>query len=167
MIAQLDVPFADARASNLRFSLALEEQPALGRCVVAAGGVEVELRILGASHQAIARCDGTELRETVACVPGADTAVPGWLERHDGPARYVFRSSVERPGAVALRERAAELRAAAETDAAAIVGVFPGAREALTAMLCRPVEGGAAWTTWHLYPGTGEVVRTHSRLVVA
>lgn len=167
MIAQLAVPFADARAEELRFSLSLGEQPALEVCVVEARGVQVELRILGASHQAIVRARDAELCETVACVPGAVDRVPAWLERHDDPGRYVFRSSVQRPGAVALRARAALLRAQAEQDPAAIVGVFPGARDSLTALACRALPDGVGWATWHLYPGTGEVVTTRSRMVVA
>lgn len=166
MIAHLAVPFADARASQLRFSLSLAEQPALGTCVVEVGGVVVELRILGASHQAIVRREGVELRETVGCVPGAERAVPGWLERHDAPGRYVFRSSLQRLAAGELRARAAALRAQAAEDPAAIVGLFPGAEDSLTALACRALPDGVGWATWHLYPRTGEVVATRSRMVV-
>jgi hypothetical protein len=45
--------------------------------------------------------------------------------------------------------------------------VFPGSPDALTALWCRPLPGGVAWQTVHLYPHTGEAVETASTAVAA
>jgi hypothetical protein len=48
-----------------------------------------------------------------------------------------------------------------------LVAAFPGAPDALTAVRARPAgPRGAAWESWHLYPSSGEVVRTATTVEV-
>jgi len=47
----------------------------------------------------------------------------------------------------------------------ALAGAFPGSPDALTVLAGREVPGGWAWSSWHVYPAAGEVVRTRSSLV--
>ena len=51
---ELAVPYRDTRAQDLRWSLSLPVQPALATRTVRLGGLVLELRLLGASHQVLA-----------------------------------------------------------------------------------------------------------------
>ncbi len=155
MLTEVAAAYADVSANSLRLALDLPAQPALDCAVVEVGGVTVELRLLGASHQVIAGATS----ETVACLAGDHAALPPRVERPG----YAFESSVERLSPAAFRARADAVRAAAATDELALAGVFPGSADALTAITCRAVPGGVAWETTHLYPRTGEAVVTRSR----
>lgn len=169
MLTQVATAFVDASAASLRLALDLPRQPALETTVVRVGDFAVELRVLGASHQCIARHERAgAVSETVACLDGAPgQALPAAHERTTGGLRYAFASAVEHLGARALRARADALRAAAATDALALAGVFPGSPHALTAVRCAPVDGGVTWRTVHLYPHTGEAVETATTVVAA
>jgi len=80
------------------------------------------------------------------------------------------------PGAAAAPLAAAPLAAAAPVAAAAplaaaaglprVASPAPPSTPAFTALAARPLPSGAgiAWTTWHGYPQTGEIVVTSSRL---
>ncbi|BCB90254.1 DUF2617 family protein [Phytohabitans suffuscus] len=146
MLVRLDTPYADTTAGDLSFALGLPELPALH--VLRLPGLE--LRLLGASHQVIwTTVDGERCVETVACLPGRDPRLPPAV---DSPG-YAFSSTVEPlPGVPPWRELAADPRA--------LVGVFPGDPNAVTAL--RAQESG--WCTWHAYPQTGELVTTRTRL---
>ena len=167
MLTEVATAFVDARAASLRLALDLPRQPALETRVIEVAGFTVELRVLGASHQCIARRpDGAALSETVACLAGArgdplprvhDRAVPG--------LRYAFASTVEHVAPAGVRTRAAALRAEAASDPLALAGVFPGSPDALTSLCCRPVAGGLAWRTVHLYPHTRELVETSTTVL--
>ncbi len=163
MLVELSVPYADVRAGDLALTLDAPPEPALDVLACVVGGVELELRLLGCSHQALAGEGGALLSEMVACRPGSP---PGLPARHDRPG-YRFTARVERlvPRAFELRARA--LIGAASADPAGLVGVFPGPGPAFTALRARSVRGaagGAAWSTWHAYPQTGELVVTESVL---
>lgn len=168
MLAQVAVPYVDTSAAALGLWLDLPRQPALESLSVEVGGLALELRVLGASHQVVA---GGALTETVACLPGLGGAeLPTARERVAGGLRHAFSSRVERLDADALRARAAELRARCLGDPRALCGVFPGSPDAVTAIGCGPADGagrGVAWWTAHVYPGTGEVVTTESLVVPA
>lgn len=155
MLTEVAAAYADVSANSLRLALDLPAQPALDCAVVEVGGVTVELRLLGASHQVIAGATS----ETVACLPGEHAALPPRVERPG----YAFESSVETLAPAAFRARADAVRAAAAADELALAGVFPGSADALTAITCRAVPRGIAWETTHLYPRTGEAVVTRSR----
>jgi hypothetical protein len=167
-LSAIDAPFVDARASDLTLALGEEAKPALLVRRLEGAGFELELRVLGCSHQVMARRTGpgpgAELSEVVACLPGRREALPAHLVR-EGPAeRYDFASRVLSLEPRAHARCADELLAAVEPDGGGLVGVFPGLVGALTALRCRAREGGIDWMTWHTYPQTGEVVETRTRL---
>jgi hypothetical protein len=155
VLVELELPFVDARASDLALTLGEPAAPALQVLAATVNGIEVELRVLGCSHQVLAQ----DLSETVACRPGAEGDLPALAE--DGP--YRFKARVEPLTAT----RAATLLAGMRDDPNALVAVFPGPKDAFTGMRVYPVPGGAGWVTWHAYPQTGELVCTRSHLVPA
>ena len=80
----------------------------------------------------------------------------------DGP--YAFASRTECFDAPAYATRVRTLIESLTGDPAAIVAGFPGSALAVTALRADQTDGGVAWTTWHAYPQTGELVTTESRL---
>ncbi|MEV0425035.1 DUF2617 family protein [Micromonospora sp. NPDC050495] len=159
MLVALDAPYVDTRAADLSLALGGPEHPALHvRELTLPGGLRLRLRLLGASHQVI--CD--DLVETVACLPGRPPHLPESL--HDADAGYRFTATVLRPAGDGLRRRVAALRAELAVDPYALVGVFPGDEDAVTALAVRPdpPDGTVAWRTWHAYPQTNELVLTET-----
>ena len=169
MRALIAAPFVDSRAADLSLAFGLDRLPALGTLRVELPGVSVELRVLGASHQVVLDLDGLEWSETVACLPERAGALPAHEESRVGQlvARFAARCVRLAPAALAARVRA--LRRQCEGHPQALVGTFPGAPQAVTAMLADPVVDdpavAAAWWSWHAYPQTGELVTTRSVLV--
>lgn len=168
MLHRLDVAFLDASARQLRWSLDDPPQPALATLEVdlpiGGGGLRLELRLLGASHQVLALDGGGRVRcnELVACRPGA---VPGDLPpavgRDLGGLAYRFTSAVRTVDAGTMAEEAERLvEGPAAADLRRLVGAFPGDPHALTAI--HATDDG--WRTWHLYPQTGEIVTTRTVL---
>jgi hypothetical protein len=162
VLTTVTVAYTDVTAASLCLALDLPPQPALDVVPVDLGGVTVELRVLGASHQVLV---GDAVSETVACLQGTTEPLPSTVERAAGGMTYRFTSAVERVTPAALRERADDLRRRAAADPQALAAVFPGSPHALTGLSCRRLDGGVAWTTVHLYPGPGEVVTTDTVLV--
>lgn len=163
MLVTLVAPYVDTCATDL--SLALDDAPRPALHVLQVdlpGAVQVRLRLLGASHQVMLRAPGTELTETVACLPGRRPDLPDRI--HDESTGYRFTATVLRPGDEGLRERVAALRADLADDPYALVGVFPGDVDAVTALAVRPGRSGGAlgWRTWHAYPQTRELVLTET-----
>ncbi|MEU9825063.1 DUF2617 family protein [Micromonospora chersina] len=159
MLVALDAPYVDTRAADLSLALGGPERPALHvRELTLPGGLRLRLRLLGASHQVI--CG--DLTETVACLPGRPPHLPDAL--HDETAGYRFTATVLRPTGDGLRARVAALRAELADDPYALVGVFPGDENAITALAVRPAppDGSVAWRTWHAYPQTNELVLTET-----
>ena len=167
MLIEVRQPYVDVSAQDLSLTLGAPRARAIQVLHVSAGGLTVELRLLGFSHQALVG----DLSETVACVPG----VCGSLPQRRTSGGYDFRARVEHHAGDAYVARAGELIARAATDPHALAGVFPdapgcsdgGARlPAFTALAVRPLHDGRgiAWTTWHGYPQTSEVVVTASSL---
>ncbi|HTJ37522.1 MAG TPA: DUF2617 family protein [Dactylosporangium sp.] len=159
MLVDLDAPYHDTNARDLRFALGAPLLPALRELAVDVGGVRVELRLLGASHQV--RCGS--VTETVAYLPALSAAVP---DAYALPG-YRFRAEVRRLGPEAFAAECADLRRRAEAEPHALAGAFPGARDALTVLAARPAAGGAAWWTAHAYPQTGELVLTETTVTLA
>ncbi|HEX8102529.1 MAG TPA: DUF2617 family protein [Solirubrobacteraceae bacterium] len=158
MLVALAVAYSDVRAGDLTLALDAPRAPALEVLTRRVGGLAVELRLLGSSHQAIV--EERALAETVACRPGAAGGLPA---RHRAPG-YAFGARTVRLPASAYEARARALLHAAASDADGLAGVFPGDGTAFTALRLRPLASGVAWTTWHGYPQSGELVITHSRL---
>ncbi|MDP9432536.1 MAG: DUF2617 family protein [Actinomycetota bacterium] len=179
MITELDVPYLDTTAAALRFSPVAVPGADLDDLVLdvlelGSAGRRLRLQLLGASHRAVLTVDGAELTETVACPAcgGSGGPLPGTHEEAVGGLRYRFASQVRTVCPADLAALAARLRAAA-VGPDRLAGVFPGSPDALTVLQGRadaPVPGAdgirtAQWRTWHLYPGTGEVVRTRSAVI--
>lgn len=159
VLVALRTPYVDSRAADLSLTLGGPELPALAvRDVDLPGGTRLRLRLLGASHQVVAGA----LTETVACLPGRRPHLPGTL--HDVTAGYRFTATVLRPASDGLRARVAALRAELAGNPYALVGVFPGDEDAVTALAVTPdpPDGAVAWRTWHAYPQTNELVLTET-----
>lgn len=164
MLAPLSVPFVDTRASALTWWLGDDAPAALASLLLTGADGSLELRLLGASHHVVATVGAARCPEVVACGV-RPAALP---DRHDGAvdgAHYRFTSSTTAYDAVTLSRLARDLRRRCAGSSRALVGVFPGSPDALTVLAGREVRGGWAWSSWHVYPGAGEVVRTRSRLV--
>ena len=168
MLFEVRQPYVDVSAHDLSLTLGAAAAPALESLRTRIGGLDIELRLLGCSHQALVDGGGV-VSETVACVPGVAGSLPG--RRTDGG--YDFRARVERLTPQAYAARAAAVLARAAADPLALAGVFapaPGADgsrlPAFTALAAHaPPDGGrVGWTTWHGYPQTGEIVVTASSL---
>ena len=163
MLSTLAVPFVDARASALSWWLGDDAPPPLAALVLTGATGTLELRLLGASHQVVASAGGARCPEVVACGPAA-TGLP---DQHDGAVdggRYRFRSATTSYAPAQLARVARDLRRRATGAPDALVGVFPGSPHALTVLRGREVGRGWGWSSWHVYPEAGEVVRTRSRL---
>jgi hypothetical protein len=167
VLIEVRQPYVDVSAQDLSLTLGAPAAPALETLRVTIGGLRIELRLLGCSHQALVDA-GAVLSETVACVPGVAGSLPD--RRTDGA--YDFRAHVERLGPEAYGARARDVLARAAAGPHALAGVFaaaPGSGHAVlpafTALAARPLAAeGVAWTTWHGYPQTGEIVVTASSL---
>lgn len=163
MLVTLDAPYVDTSAADLSLVLDDVERPALHVLDLGLpGGAHVRLRLLGASHQVLLCAPGTTLTETVACLPGRRPELPDTL--HDESAGYRFTATVLRPQGSGLRDQVAALRAGLADDGYALVGVFPGDVDAVTALSVRPDPPGGTlgWRTWHAYPQTNELVLTET-----
>lgn len=163
MLSRLAVPFVDARASALSWWLGDDAPLPLATLVLTGAAGTLELRLLGASHHVVATAGSARCPEVVAC----GTTATGLPARHDGAvdgARYRFSSATTAYAPPQLARVARDLRRQAAGAPDALVGVFPGSPHALTVLRGREVPRGWAWSSWHVYPEAGEVVRTRSRL---
>ena len=160
MLSSLPVPYVDARASALSWWLGDDAPEPLATLVLPGANGSLELRLLGASHQVVAAAGDARCPEVVACGAGS-SPVPA---RHSGVvdgAHYRFASSTRAYDAAGLARVARDLRRrAARPDT--LAGVFPGSPDALTLLAGRELRAGWAWSSWHVYPAAGEVVRTRS-----
>lgn len=167
MLVTLDTPYADTTAGDLSFALGLPEQPALHVLdLPTAAGVVLRLRLLGASHQVVLRTPDRELVETVACLPGRAADLPSTVDEQAG---YRFTARVLRLAAGELAERLDRLRRRLDNDPYALVGVFPGGPDAVTALharIGRAADRVIGWRTWHAYPQTAELVETETEVVL-
>ncbi len=156
---ELATPYLDTSADELSFALGLSAHPALAVREIEVGGLSVELRLLGASHQVFAG----PVRETVACLPGGSQRLPSAVSERFHGWDYRFTARVDSYGAREFGRKVRELRAGADGRPDALCGVFPGSPDAVTALAMeRGPEVG--WRTWHTYPQTGHIVATHTRM---
>ncbi|MBA3747774.1 MAG: DUF2617 family protein, partial [Solirubrobacterales bacterium] len=121
MLFEVRQPYVDVSAQDLSLTLGAAAAPAIEVLSATLCGFEIELRLLGCSHQALAG-GAAELSETVACVPGVVGSLP--LRRSDGG--YDFRARVERYGAdcAAYAARAGAVLRDAAGDPLALAGLF-------------------------------------------
>lgn len=169
MIVRLELPYADVRAGDLVHALGDDPMPALDALTARAGDWDVELRLLGCSHQALVN-GGVELSETVSCRPGVPGHLPAEAAGGTRGGHYAFRARVETLDPAGYAARAEAVLADARRDRCALAGLFPAPAgiepggPAFTALRLQAAAGQVAWTTWHGYPQTGELVITESRL---
>lgn len=163
MQTTLKVPFVDTAPDDLCFTLAHDVLPALATATVrtrlAGADVTLELRLLGASHQAVLHVGATRtLVETLACLPGRPAHLPGRAEHAVGHLAYEFTTRTEViTDRTALSHRVAAVRGRAAVSPHGLVGTFPGDPDAVTVLLAEPAPDRLAWATWHVYPGNGLV----------
>nr|BAP34773.1 hypothetical protein [Streptomyces sp. ML694-90F3] len=185
-LAALATPYQDTDADQLSFALGLPPLPALAVRDLTVGGIGVQLRLLGASHQVFAG----PVTETVACLPGGAGGLPETAREIDGWT-YRFSAEVRRHTREEFSHRVADVLRRTEAHPHALYGVFPGDPEAVTALVVDPVgavdpagpsgagdtagpgeSGGPAalgapglsWQTWHTYPQSRRIVATRTRL---
>jgi hypothetical protein len=174
MLTRLAVPFADTSASALQWSMSPPDCEVLDTLVLSVPGggwtaPHLELGVLGSSHCAVLRArpvvgDGAApLVETVSCrSDDAGEPVPALRERRVGRLYYHFASEVDELEPAELPDLAPRLRSGVRNKTDHIAGVFPGTPGALTLLKGQLTATSARWFTWHLYPNTGEVVRTRT-----
>lgn len=170
MIVELDIPFADTGVADLRFLPSAADLPVLAslECDELPTGGHLSLRLLGASHQAVLRMPDATFAETIACI--ADAGVPLPAQRTSTVGDWQFRLSVRvrrLPDAELSRE-CDRLRQHAEREdpQQTLLGCFPGVANALTYLRIRrrSHDKPPGWTTVHVYPESGEIVRTRTSL---
>ena len=160
----MDAPYLDTDADQLCFSLDLDERPALAEHATTVGGLDVRLRLLGASHQVFAG----PVRETVACLLGSLKGLPGTFTRQLPGWNYDFTADTQRLDPAGFSDRVAGIRREVAANPDSLCGIFPGSPDALTAVVVEaadgPPGGGLFWRTWHTYPQHGQIVSTYTRL---
>ena len=166
MLTTLQTSYSDTRAGDLAWALGHEPLPALAALDLELGGVHVQLRLLGASHQVLLDEEFGSCSETVACMPGSSTPLPLGVSKRFGDWEYEFAARVETLSGGSFAGRASELLALVSDHPNGLAGTFPGAPHAFTALLVQRHEGQVHWRTWHSYPQEGRLVATRTRVGV-
>lgn len=154
MKARIETRFADSRAADLSLAYGLRPLPALSTHRVTLGGMTLELRVLGASHQVVLG----DWSETVACLPDRPGALPARESRTVGDHVVRFEASCDRPADFA--STVSRIVATCAADPHSLVAEFPGSPLAVTALSAAETGDGVRWETWHAYPQAGELVWT-------
>ncbi|WP_022927008.1 DUF2617 family protein [Patulibacter americanus] len=164
MLRRLDIPFRDAAASDLAWSLlpgAVAPEALAHLRASGTGTATLDLHVLGASHAVEVAVGGVVLTEVVAYgAPEGRTLQQAPTELVRDGLSYRFASTVEHHAPEAMEGIARTLQDRLEGQPDALFATFPGAPGAVTALRATSVADGAGWETWHLYPERGEVVRT-------
>ena len=166
MRARLGVEHADVDPAALVWGLDLPVQPALAVLELVVAGVDVEIRLLGASHQVIARGDGFVCSETVACGLDRAAPLPAAATHPVGRASYRLSSEVVRLDSAAMTAYVAGLDEALGGRSDALVGIFPAPASAITAVVVEETATGVRWRSWHAYPEVGTIVATSAAVDV-
>lgn len=156
----LTTPYLDTDADQLSFTLGHPACEALAVRDLTIGGLGVQLRLLGASHQVFAG----PVRETVACLPGVEGGLPDAAARDFDDWSYFFSSRVRPFTAAEFSEQVQRIRSRSDEHPQALYGIFPGSPEAVTAMTVERQSTGLRWRTWHTYPQSRQIVATRTRL---
>jgi Protein of unknown function DUF2617 len=164
MLTTLKTTYTDTRAGDLAWCLGGQELPALAVLDLRIGPTDLQLRLLGASHQVILATGSSRCSETVACLSGRRTPLPARVAECVHGWEYEFAAHVETLQDQGFARRAQELLALVENHPHGLAGVFPGDPTAFTALLAGGGEGEVSWRTWHAYPQEGRLVCTRSSL---
>ncbi|MET7387204.1 DUF2617 family protein [Streptomyces sp. NPDC005385] len=166
MLTTLNTSYTDTRAADLAWTLGREPLPALATLDLELNGANLQLRLLGASHQVLLEEERGSCSETVACLPGSSTPLPLGVAKQFGDWEYEFAARVEVLSPGSFAGRAQELLALVADHPQGLAGVFPGSPHAFTAMLAQRHDGQVHWRTWHAYPQDGQLVATRTRVGV-
>ncbi|MGW6398742.1 DUF2617 family protein [Streptomyces sp. NPDC055134] len=166
MLTTLNTAYTDTRADDLAWALGREPLPALATLDLELAGAQIQLRLLGASHQVLLEEERGTCSETVACIPGSSTPLPLGVAKRMGDWEYEFAAHVETLSKGSFAGRAQELIALVSDHPNGLAGVFPGSPHAFTALLAHRQEGQVHWRTWHAYPQEGQLVVTRTRVGV-
>jgi hypothetical protein len=169
MLTTLQTAYTDTRVGDLAWCLGKDALPALAVVGLDFGGprklpIQVQMRLLGASHQVLIDSPRGQCSETVACMPGSTPPLPFGVAERIGEWDYEFAARVEMMSQGSFAGRAQELLALVADHPNGLAGTFPGDPNAFTAMLVQHDEGAVRWRTWHAYPQEGTLVATRSRL---
>src|SRR3954452_15549756 len=138
MHATLTTSYTDTRADALGWCLGLPPLPALAERTVELGGLKLELRLHGASHQMLidtASVDIEPVSETVACLPGAATPLPARAATRLGRWEYEFTALTQSFDDEGFAARVREIVAVASAHPHGLIGDYPGLPYAVTAMV--------------------------------
>ena len=166
MLTTLNTSYTDTRAADLAWALGREPLPALATLDLEIGGSQLQLRLLGASHQVLLEEERGICSETVACIAGGSTPLPLGVAKRVGEWEYEFAARVEELPPGQFAGRAQELLALVSDHPNGLAGVFPGSPLAFTALLAQRYDGQVHWRTWHAYPQDGQLVATRTRVGV-
>ncbi|MER5601284.1 DUF2617 family protein [Streptomyces sp. NPDC002265] len=164
MLTTLNTSYTDTRAADLAWALGREPLPALATLDLELDGANLQLRLLGASHQVLVEQEQGRCSETVACIPGSSTPLPLGVAKRVDDWEYEFAARVEVLSPGSFAGRAQELLALVCDHPNSLAGVFPGSPHAFTAMLAQRHDGHVHWRTWHAYPQDGQLVATRTRV---
>jgi len=164
MLTTIDTAYTDTRADDLAWALGREPLPALAVLDLELAGAQLQLRLLGASHQVLLEQDQVSCSETVACIAGSSAPLPLGVAKRLGDWEYEFAARVETLSQQSFAGRAQELLALVADHPHGLAGTFPGSPYAFTAMLAQRGEGQVRWRTWHAYPQEGCLVVTRTRV---
>ncbi|MEV0219061.1 DUF2617 family protein [Streptomyces sp. NPDC050704] len=156
----LSTPYRDTDTDQLSFTLGYPACEALAVRDLTIGGIDVQLRLLGASHQVFAG----PVRETVACLPGVEGGLPDSAAREFHGWQYSFSARVQDFTAPEFSAQVERIRSRSDEHPLALYGVFPGSPEAVTAMTVQGQSTWLGWRTWHTYPQSRRIVATRTRL---
>lgn len=168
MKTSLRIAYQDTRASELSWDLDLAPIDPLAALDVLLDGVQLQLRLLGSSHQVVVETSIGQGIETVACIPGRTGGLPTTAARRLCGWDYAFAALVRSSGETEFLAGVDQLERSVEAHPHVLVGTFPGTAGALTAVVVER-EGTASapivsWSTWHTYPQTCEIVATRTWL---
>ncbi|AEW95683.1 MULTISPECIES: DUF2617 family protein [Streptomycetaceae] len=181
MLTTIETAYTDTRAGDLAWRLGKKPLPALAvldlaldlgpsgsrRAPHRPAVIQVQMRLLGASHQVLLDAPGGGCSETVACLPGSRTPLPLGVAERVGDWEYEFAARVETLSRGSFAGRAQELLALVADHPHGLAGRFPGDPHAFTALLVQRAPdrpGEVHWRTWHAYPQEGRLVATRSRV---
>jgi hypothetical protein len=157
---ELATPYLDTDADQLSFTLGRPAREALAVRDVTVGGLHVQLRLLGASHQVFAG----PVRETVACLPGIAGGLPEAAAEEFDDWDYRFSAHVRHFDPKRFSEEVSRIRKRSDETPESLYGIFPGSVEAVTALTVERHGTGLGWRTWHTYPQSRQIVATYTRL---
>ncbi|MDI2130800.1 DUF2617 family protein [Yinghuangia seranimata] len=163
MHAELRTAYSDTRADALGWYLGLRPLAPLASRSLTLGGLRLELRLLGASHQVLVHAPHGVCSETVACLGAQRTPLPARAAQRVDGWDYEFTSLVEYLPRDLFASRVRAMVADVEAHPGGIIGAYPGHPDAVTAIAAEYRDGVLSWSTWHTYPQERRIVSTRSR----